>query len=157
MHCSQLHCKNVVTIVPADNAIIGGFDFDGQPLHICRAKHSGAIIPGKAKPNGFGCVVTHELKERLFIKRYEFFVEPNEQKANWVSNKDKPKNMFIVSKINSCEVYIGRYDVKNANYNGVNPILMSNNRLFLVFNYNIQETKFCEFSYNNQEIQKTQF
>jgi hypothetical protein len=36
-------------------------------------------------------------------------------------------------------------------------IPMSNNRLFLAFNYNIQETKFCEFSYNNQEIQKTQF
>jgi hypothetical protein len=66
VRCSQLHWKNVVTIVPADNAIIGGFDFDGQPLYICRAKYRGTIIPGKAKPNGFGCAVMccHEQTQR---------------------------------------------------------------------------------------------
>jgi hypothetical protein len=37
--------------------------------------------------------------------------------VNWVSNKDKPKNVFIASKINSREVYIGRCDVKKGNYN----------------------------------------
>jgi len=104
----------VVTIVPADNAIIGGFDFDGQPLYICRAKYRGRLIPGKAKPKGFGCAVTHERKERL-TKKYELLVGQNEQKINWVSNKDKPKNMFTASKINSREVYIGRCDVKKGN------------------------------------------
>jgi hypothetical protein len=106
----------VVTIVPADNAIIGGFDFDGQLLHICRAKYRGRLIPGKAKPNGFGCAVTHRRKERLFTKKYEFLVGLNEHKINWVSNKDKSKNMFTASKINWREVYIGRCDVKNGSY-----------------------------------------
>ncbi len=108
--------KNAVLVVPADNAIKGGFDLDGQPLYICRTTYQGNIISGKARPDSFGCAFGAKGKE-LFTRNYELLIGPLELKINWVSNKHNPKDIFIATSRNNHKVHVGRCLIKDSHSN----------------------------------------
>jgi hypothetical protein len=138
-----LNWKNAVLVVPADNAIKGGFDIDGQPLYICRTTYRGNIILGKARPDSFGCAFGAEGKE-LGTKNYELLIRPLQLKINWVSNKDNPKNIFIATNRNDHKVYVGRCLIQESHSKRHSKVIGRVEHKKFYFTFSGKEYSICE-------------
>jgi hypothetical protein len=101
--------------MPTD-AIVGGFDLDKKPLHICRYKVESGLIPGNANTQR-GCSLAYGGNEVQIKKEtFEVLVGNN---IEWVPRHGTdplPRNAFICGyKSKGDPIYIGRcalHDIK---------------------------------------------
>lgn len=106
-------------MVPANNAIIGGFDINGRQLYVCQSEHAGDVIPGKADPKGFGCAVSWGGKEHFKTSEYKLLVNPKgaDVKWVWVKNNVVPDKAFVAGRSKSGDnIYVGRCKMKTSSW-----------------------------------------
>jgi hypothetical protein len=51
--------KALYNVTPPSNALIGGYDFNGQPLYLCNAFYGGGQVPGKVGAAFTTCYVAY--------------------------------------------------------------------------------------------------
>jgi hypothetical protein len=98
-----------------NDAIVGGYDVDYEPLYICRAAHrSNPGVPGKASP-AIGCRISFGGREHI-KNNFQVLCNPNNLKLEWKRLNDPtalPNNAVKVGiTIKEEQQYIGRCLIK---------------------------------------------
>jgi len=68
-----LTAQTVNSAVAPANSIIGGYDLDGTPLHVCQALFGGGLVPGKTRTPWTSCDVSYAGAEH-FVSSYNVLI-----------------------------------------------------------------------------------
>lgn len=124
-----------------DNAIRAGYEENGRPLFIARAKMEGTWTPGKCSPNYDGAYIPYDGKE-LIVKDYDVLVYPINAVGflDWkhASGGNVPDNAYKTD----TDLYVGR-----ALYSGsLIPCKISTSHKCAYMGY-------CKKEHNNKEYE----